>query len=678
MSTKTNNKEISDSKKLSTVTIHEISSPIHIKLDGSNYRVWSKILEMQIAGRKKKGYITRRKVAPTEDDPGYNEWKAEDALVKLDHSLDQVSSHVLATSPLPSLEEAYSLVRREVQRQVTMGTKNYFEDSALMIQKSTSQVTPSVPVNSTTSNSRFCTHCNSTRHTVDVCWKKHGYSEWYKLKQAEKKNKKYAQIVVTDTSTPSASHVSQVSPQQGNSSLTYISTTSNTWVIDSGATYHMTSNSSILTSLMSSPVKFVQVANRTSMPITGVGNISISPTFLISFVLLAPDLSNSLLSISKITKSLNCSAIFDFTHYVIPQFYKMIVTQFHTQVQVFHYDNGREFINEFLTNFFLEHGILHQTICAYTPQQNGIAERKNRHILEVARALSFTMHVSKRFWAERKRDERPTRLFQNGYTRRKQNATVIPSPDFNAPLDDTTMPSDDSSTINPEVCVPSPTTSTLEKDSSLVTLENVILNPQVMDHDHGRRYPPRERREPDRLDFSKSSFNEALGDPTWKIAMEEQMKALQKNFIWEMVELPLEKKTVGCKWVFTLKSRSDGIVERYKTRLVAKDYTQTCEIDYQETFSPVAKMNIVRVIPSLAVNLDWPVYQFDVKNTFLNGDLIDKVYMDPLLGFTLGGGSNASEIKKLRSYLAKEIKMKDLRVLKYFLDVEVPTNKKRY
>ncbi|XP_048232430.1 uncharacterized protein LOC112535176 isoform X2 [Ricinus communis] len=161
-------------------------------------------------------------------------------LAGLDHSLDQVSSRVLATSPLPSLEKTYFLVRREVQRQVTMGTENHFEASALMIQKSTSQVTPSVPVNSTASNSHFCTHCNSTRHTVDVCWKKHGYSEWYKLKQAEKKNKKYTQIVVPDTSPPSASHVFQVSPQQGNSSLTYVSTASNTWVIDSGATDHMT------------------------------------------------------------------------------------------------------------------------------------------------------------------------------------------------------------------------------------------------------------------------------------------------------------------------------------------------------------------------------------------------------------------------------------------------------
>ena len=86
--------------------------------------------------------------------------------------------------------------------------------------------------------------------------------------------------------------------------------------------------------------------------------------------------------------------------HVISQFSKVIATRFHTPVQVFHFDNGREFVNQSLADFFKEHGILHQTTCTYTPQQNGIAERKNWHILEVARALCFTMRVSKRFWAK--------------------------------------------------------------------------------------------------------------------------------------------------------------------------------------------------------------------------------------------------------------------------------------
>ena len=81
-------------------------------------------------------------------------------------------------------------------------------------------------------------------------------------------------------------------------------------------------------------------------------------------------------------------------------FYNMIENVFQTKISILHTDNGVEYFKHTLRSFMSEKGILHQTSCTYTPQQNGIAERKNRHLLEVARALLFTMHVPSYLWAE--------------------------------------------------------------------------------------------------------------------------------------------------------------------------------------------------------------------------------------------------------------------------------------
>ena len=83
------------------------------------------------------------------------------------------------------------------------------------------------------------------------------------------------------------------------------------------------------------------------------------------------------------------------------------------------------------------------------------------------------------------------------------------------------------------------------------------------------------------------NIQEAMGDPKWREVVYEEMKALKKNDTWALSNLPAGKKTAGCKWVFTIKIKADGKIERYKTRLLAKGYTQTYGLDYQETFAPV-------------------------------------------------------------------------------------------
>jgi len=145
------------------------------------------------------------------------------------------------------------------------------------------------------------------------------------------------------------------------------------------------------------------------------------------------------------------------------------------------------------------------------------------------------------------------------------------------------------------------------------------------------------------------NIQEALQHQKWAATVKEEVLALKKNRTWEFSNLPKGKKPVGCKWIFSIKYNADGSVTIYKARLVAKGFTQSYGIDYEETFAPVAKLNSVRVILSLAANLDWPLHQLDIKNVFLNGELEEEVYMTIPQG--LENPRTAGKVCKLRKSL---------------------------
>lgn len=123
------------------------------------------------------------------------------------------------------------------------------------------------------------------------------------------------------------------------------------------------------------------------------------------------------------------------------------------------------------------------------------------------------------------------------------------------------------------------------------------------------------------------SFHEAALNPLWVAAMQVEIKALEENHIWSITDLPPDKHSIGCKWVFKVKYLASGAVERYKARLVAKGFNQKEGLDYSETFSLVAKMVTVRSVLVVASAKHWLVFQMDVHNAFLQGDLFEAVYM---------------------------------------------------
>ena len=105
------------------------------------------------------------------------------------------------------------------------------------------------------------------------------------------------------------------------------------------------------------------------------------------------------------------------------------------------------------------------------------------------------------------------------------------------------------------------------------------------------------------------------------------------NLVWTLVDIIPGQRTVGCKWIFRKKTDMDGKAHTYKARLVAKGYTQTQGIDYDETFSPVAKIKSIRIMLAIAAFHDYEIWQMDVKTAFLNGKLSEDVYMAQPEGF---------------------------------------------
>ncbi|KAL0362065.1 UNVERIFIED_CONTAM: Retrovirus-related Pol polyprotein from transposon TNT 1-94 [Sesamum calycinum] len=196
--------------------------------------------------------------------------------------------------------------------------------------------------------------------------------------------------------------------------------------------------------------------------------------------------------------------------------------------------------------------------------------------------------------------------------------------------------------------------------------------------------------------YEPATYEEAMTSPNaneWMTAMKEEMSSMAKNNVWELVDLPTRRKTIGNKWILKVKCKLDGSIDKFKARLVAKGYTQKKGIDYEETFSPV-RFASVRLILAIVAHLDLELFQMDAKTAFLNGELDEEIYMDQPEGFQETGkkrkrseknflilslyvddillaGNNMEMIVATQKWLSSTFEMKDMGEAEYILGVKI-------
>ena len=145
------------------------------------------------------------------------------------------------------------------------------------------------------------------------------------------------------------------------------------------------------------------------------------------------------------------------------------------------------------------------------------------------------------------------------------------------------------------------------------------------------------------IDNEPNNYYEAIqseDSDSWDLAMKLEYNSLLTNNTWSLVELPIGRKAIKCKWVYTIKLDSNGNLDKYKARFVAKGFTQKYGIDYHETFAPVMKYTSLRIILAIACIRDYEIKQFDVESAFLHATVKEEIYVEQPQGFVIKGKEN--------------------------------------
>uniref|UniRef100_A0A803NUC9 Integrase catalytic domain-containing protein n=1 Tax=Cannabis sativa TaxID=3483 RepID=A0A803NUC9_CANSA len=678
-----------------------LSQPFSLKLDRNNFPLWKTMVNTIIRGHRLDGFINGSRPTPPEFittgtpiegvtgsgmdvNPEYETWLVYDQLLMgwlYGSMTEAIASEVMgcqtALALWNSLEELYGAHSRA-----------NMDDLRTKIQKTRK------------GSQTMADYLKMKRMWADslasavICYNR--YDETYMGNQpntAGSQDKQFSALIAT--------------PEMLND---------DNWYADSGASNHLTSDPGKIQAKTEYEGKEqITIGDGRKLPISHVGSGVIqtksSNPLLLKNMLHIPSISKNLISVSQLTTDNNVSMEFfsDFccvkdqsTGKVVlhetlkdglyqlhtsPQSSQsaspfsavaaMAETQFGRKVKKLRTDWGGE--SQAFSTLVAQNGILFDHSCPNTLAQNGRAERKHRHIVEMGLTLLAQAAMPQKYWSDAFQtavyfiNRLPTTILNHkspyevihsktpDYKFLKSVIITMPSTWIQLPFNtqssfpSTEPPSHPPSTQD-QVCTSidhgSPISAvphgsqrvtgtpssqpeqvvaaqqlpsaSVQPHHPMITRGKVgIFKPQILLSTATSQQPLRE----------PSSVQEALLHEGWNNAMGTEMVALRKNKTWYLVPPSPDYHIVGNKWVYKIKYNADGSVQRLKARLVAKGFHQRPGLDFGETFIPVIKASTVRVVLTIAVAYNWDIRQLDINNAFLNGVLDEEVYMTQPQGF---------------------------------------------